>query len=70
MNDTRNEKESTERTRKIRNAFRLVDALTNGTDPEDIKRLAKILNYNPDQLKKDIQAANEFISELWAQAGD
>ena len=70
MSDTRNEKESTERTRKIRNAFRLADALTNGTDPADRKKIARILNYNLDQLEKDIQAANELLTELWAQAGD
>ena len=70
MSDTRNEKESTERTRKIRNAFRLVDALAYGTDAADIQRLARILNYNADQLKKDIQAANALVSELWAQIED
>ena len=70
MNDTGNQETSTERTRKIRNAFRLVDALAYGTDAADIERLARILNYNLDQLEKDIQAANEFISELWAQIED
>lgn len=70
MNDTGNQETSTERTRKIRNAFRLVDALAYGTDAADIQRLARILNYNADQLKKDIQAANALVSELWAQAGD
>ena len=70
MSDTRNEKESTERTRLIRDAFRLVDALAYGTDPEDIKQLARILNYSPGQLEKDIQAANALVSELWAQIED
>lgn len=70
MNDTGNQETSTERTRKIRNAFRLVDALAYGTDAADIERLARILNYNLDQLEKDIQAANALVSELWAQAGD
>ena len=70
MNDTGNQETSTERTRKIRNAFRLVDALAYGTDAADIQRLARILNYNLDQLEKDIQAANALVSELWAQAGD
>ena len=70
MNDTGNQETSTERTRKIRNAFRLVDALAYGTDAADIERLARILNYNLDQLEKDIQAANALVSELWAQIED
>ena len=70
MSDTGNQETSTERTRKIRNAFRLVDALAYGTDPEDIKQLARILNYSPGQLEKDIQAANALVSELWAQIED
>lgn len=70
MSDTRSEAASTERTRKIRDAFRLVDALAYGTDAADIQRLARILNYNADQLKKDIQAANALVSELWAQIED
>ena len=67
---SRNEKESTERARLIRDTFRLVDALAYGTDPADIERLARILNYNADQLKEDIWAANILVSELWAQIED
>lgn len=70
MNDTGNQETSTERTGQIRDAFRLVDALAYGTDAADIQRLARILNYNADQLKKDIQAANALVSELWAQIED
>lgn len=70
MSDTRSEAASTERARLIRDAFRLVDALAYGTDAADIQRLARILNYNADQLKKDIQAANALVSELWAHTED
>lgn len=74
MNDTGNQETSTERTGErtgqIRDAFRLVDALAYGTDAADIERLARILNYNLDQLEKDIQAANALVSELWAQIED
>ena len=45
------------------NAQRLAFAIERHADPGTIRQLAKLLNYEPAQLGKDIEALARFVSE-------
>lgn len=49
-------------TEQIRNAERLANALKNGTDERDLRRLTQILNYVSDEaLQRDINDLWELV---------
>lgn len=48
----------------FRNAKRLANALLNGTDSTDLRRIAQILNYNAEQLSADIESLNKVLQDL------
>lgn len=56
--------EEYQRMEDFRNAKRLANALLNGTDSTDLRRIAQILNYNAEQLSADIESLNKVLQDL------